>query len=80
MDRTCGGGRLAAAVAAEDDVVGQQLLEPLERAPLPVAQALHHAIAALELVVLPDAGHACSIEDPDEFNAAIRDFLHDIPE
>src|SRR6266487_2123518 len=30
VERTCGGGRLAAAVAAEDDVVGQQLLQPLE--------------------------------------------------
>jgi hypothetical protein len=30
VDRTCGGGRLAAAVATEDDVVGQQLLQPFE--------------------------------------------------
>ena len=34
VDRTRGGGRLAAAVAAEDDVVGQQLLQPLEIAVL----------------------------------------------
>jgi hypothetical protein len=30
VNRTWGGGRLAAAVAAEDDVVGEQLLQPLE--------------------------------------------------
>jgi hypothetical protein len=30
VDRSCGGGRLAAAVATENDVVGQQLLQPFE--------------------------------------------------
>jgi hypothetical protein len=30
VDSTWRGGRLAAAVAAEDDVVGQQLLQPFE--------------------------------------------------
>jgi len=50
-----------------------------ERAPLAVAQALHAAIAGSQLVVLPDAGHVCNLEAPDEFNAAIRDFLHRAP-
>ena len=34
VDGACRGGCLAAAVAAEDDVVGQQLLQPLEIAVL----------------------------------------------
>jgi pimeloyl-ACP methyl ester carboxylesterase len=46
------------------------------RAPLPVAEALQTAIADSKLVVLPDAGHLCNIEAPDEFNDAVRDFLH----
>lgn len=47
------------------------------RAPLTVAEALHAAISGSRLVVLPDAGHLCNIEAPDDFNAAVRDFLHD---
>jgi len=34
VDGTCGGGCLAAAVAAEHDVVGQESLQPLEIAVL----------------------------------------------
>jgi pimeloyl-ACP methyl ester carboxylesterase len=33
--------------------------------------------AGSRLVVLPDAGHVCNVEAPDEFNDAVRDFLHD---
>jgi pimeloyl-ACP methyl ester carboxylesterase len=47
------------------------------RAPLPIAEALHVAISGSKLVVLPDAGHVCNVEAPDEFNAAVRNFLHD---
>lgn len=47
------------------------------RAPLTVAEALHAAITGSTLVVLPDAGHLCNLEAPDEFNVAIRDFLHE---
>mgnify|MGYP003287395470 CR=1 FL=1 len=46
------------------------------RAPLTVAEALHAAIPGSRLVVLPDAGHLCNIEAPDEFNDAVRHFLH----
>jgi pimeloyl-ACP methyl ester carboxylesterase len=46
------------------------------RAPLMVAEALQAAISGSTLVVLPDAGHLCNIEAPDEFNVAVRDFLH----
>jgi pimeloyl-ACP methyl ester carboxylesterase len=45
------------------------------RAPLPVGEALQAAISGSRLVVLPDAGHVCNIEAPDEFNVAVRDFL-----
>lgn len=45
------------------------------RAPRPVAEQLHAAIAGSTLVVLPGAGHVCNIEDPDGFNAAVRGFL-----
>ena len=47
------------------------------RAPLTVAEALHAAISGSRLVVLPDAGHLCNIEAPDEFSTAVRNFLHE---
>jgi pimeloyl-ACP methyl ester carboxylesterase len=45
------------------------------RAPLTVAETLLAAIPGSRLVVLPDAGHLCNTEAPDEFNDAVRDFL-----
>jgi pimeloyl-ACP methyl ester carboxylesterase len=47
------------------------------RAPLMVAEALQAAISGSRLVVLPDAGHLCSIEAPDEFSTAVRNFLQE---
>lgn len=47
------------------------------RAPLAVAEDLQAAISGSTLVVLPGAGHVCSIEAPDAFNSTIRSFLHD---
>jgi pimeloyl-ACP methyl ester carboxylesterase len=47
------------------------------RAPLTVAEALHGAISGSRLVFLPDAGHLCNIEAPDEFSTAVRNFLHE---
>jgi pimeloyl-ACP methyl ester carboxylesterase len=47
------------------------------RAPLTVAEALEAAIPGSRLTVLPDVGHVCSVEAPEEFNAAVRDFLHE---
>lgn len=44
------------------------------RAPLSVAEQLRTAIRGAQLLVLPGIGHVCSIEAPDEFNAAVRDF------
>lgn len=49
------------------------------RAPLTVAHHLRSGIAGSRLVVLANAGHVCSIEAPDEFNTAVRDFLLDQP-
>jgi pimeloyl-ACP methyl ester carboxylesterase len=45
------------------------------RAPLTVAENLHAALSGSTLVVLPDAGHLCNIEAPEEFNRAVRNFL-----
>jgi pimeloyl-ACP methyl ester carboxylesterase len=47
------------------------------RAPLTVAEALQTAISGSRLVVLPDAGHVCNVDAPEEFNVAVRDFLHE---
>ncbi|MGI8519451.1 MAG: alpha/beta fold hydrolase [Actinomycetota bacterium] len=45
------------------------------RAPLTVAEDLHEAIFGSTLVVLPDSGHLCNIEAPEEFNRTVRTFL-----
>ena len=45
------------------------------RAPLTVAEDLHASIPGSTLVVLPDAGHICNIEAPEEFTRAVRTFL-----
>jgi pimeloyl-ACP methyl ester carboxylesterase len=47
------------------------------RAPLTVGEDLHAAISGSALVVLPEAGHVCNVEAPEEFNSAVRNFLHD---
>ena len=47
------------------------------RAPLPVAKDLHAAIPGSTLVVLPDAGHLCSLEAPQAFNRAVGNFFRD---
>ena len=45
------------------------------RAPLAVREALHAGISGSTLVVLPEAGHVCNIEAPEEFNLVMRRFL-----
>jgi len=47
------------------------------RAPLSVAEQLHAAIAGSKLDVVPDAGHLCNVEAPDEFNESVRRFLRE---
>lgn len=46
------------------------------RAPLPVAERIHAAIAGSTLEVLPGVGHVCNIEAADAFNRTVRAFLH----
>jgi pimeloyl-ACP methyl ester carboxylesterase len=46
------------------------------RAPLTVAEALQATISRSKLVVMAEAGHVCNVEAPDEFNDAVREFLH----
>jgi pimeloyl-ACP methyl ester carboxylesterase len=47
------------------------------RAPRAVAESLHASIPGSRLVVLPGAGHVCNAEAPDEFNAAVREFVRE---
>ena len=71
-----GPGDVGRGRAGASEAVDEELVEDGE-APLPIAKALHVAISGSKLVVLPDAGHVCNVEAPDEFNAAVRNFLHD---
>ncbi len=45
------------------------------RSPLHVAEQLHATIPDSQLVVLPRVGHLASAEKPEEFNAAVREFV-----
>lgn len=49
-----------------------------QRAPMPVARALHDAIPGSQLVLLPGAGHQANMEVPDAFTAAVREFLRSV--
>lgn len=49
-----------------------------ERAPRPVARALHAGIPASRLVVVEGAGHSVNVEAPDAFNEHIRRFLRSV--
>jgi pimeloyl-ACP methyl ester carboxylesterase len=44
------------------------------RSPLGVAREFERAIPDTELVVIPGAGHVSNLEEPEIFNAAIREF------
>lgn len=46
-----------------------------ERSPLNVAEDLQSQIRGSQLVVVPGAGHGINAEAPQEFNAAVREFL-----
>lgn len=52
-------------VVGEDDALS----------PPDVARRMQEAVPGAELAVLPRAGHLSSLEAPDEFNAAVTDFL-----
>jgi len=64
-------GELAAVRVPALVVVGEHdALTPPD-----VATAMHRAIPHARLAVLPNAGHLSNLEAPDEFNAAVADFL-----
>ena len=44
------------------------------RSPLRVAYEFRQAIPGAQLVVIPDAGHVSNLEQPEQFNEAVRDF------
>jgi pimeloyl-ACP methyl ester carboxylesterase len=44
------------------------------RSPLSIAAQLRAAIPSCELIVIPNAGHVCNMEQPDAFNAHVRRF------
>jgi pimeloyl-ACP methyl ester carboxylesterase len=44
------------------------------RSPLSVARQFERAIPDTELVVIPRAGHVSHLEQPEQFNAAVREF------
>ena len=48
------------------------------RSPLANAEALHAAIPNSQLVVLPELGHACVVEDPEACSAEIRRFVNTV--
>jgi pimeloyl-ACP methyl ester carboxylesterase len=81
-----GGFRAMARASAEDvrDVLSRIDVPTLllygdrdVRAPRAVAEALHASIARSRLLMLSGVGHVCNVEAPEEFNAAIREFLRD---
>ena len=44
------------------------------RSPLSVARQFERAIPDTKLVVIPDAGHVSNLEQPEQFNQAVREF------
>ena len=49
------------------------------RSPLSVARQFEQAIADATLVVIPGGGHLSNLEQPDLFNAAVREFCRAHP-
>ena len=48
-----------------------------ERSPLSVAEQFREAIRGAKLVVIPDAGHMSNMEQPERFNAEVRQFCRE---
>ena len=44
------------------------------RSPIKVAEQLYDAIPGAKLGIIPNAGHVCNMEQPEEFNAQVRRF------
>lgn len=49
------------------------------RSPLHIARQFLDAIPSSRLVVIPGAGHVSNMEQPDRFNAALREFCRAVP-
>jgi pimeloyl-ACP methyl ester carboxylesterase len=49
------------------------------RSPLSVARQFEHAIPDTQLVVIPGCGHVSNLEQPTQFNEAVRDFCRAHP-
>ena len=45
-----------------------------KRSPVPCGEAMRDAIPGSRLVVIPNAGHASNFEQPERFNAEVREF------
>jgi len=45
-----------------------------ERSPMSVAHQIRDAIPSARLAVIPGAGHISNLEEPAQFNVAVRDF------
>ena len=50
-----------------------------KRSPLSVAHEFHDAIPNSKLEVILNAGHVCNMENPGQFNKAVRDFCLSLP-
>lgn len=48
------------------------------RSPLSVGQAMCDSIKGARLAVIPNAGHVSNMEQPERFNAEVRDFLRHV--
>ena len=46
-----------------------------KRSPIKVGEVMRDAIADARLVVIPNAGHASNMEQPEAFNTAVREFI-----
>ena len=49
------------------------------RSPLSVARQFQDAVPDAKLVVIPDAGHVSNLEQPEQFNDAVREFCRAHP-
>lgn len=45
---------------------------------LAAANYMAAKIASTEMAVVPGAGHACNIDQPELFNATLTEFLHNL--
>ncbi len=46
--------------------------------PVSEAEAMHKGIADSQLIIIPDAGHLMNLEQPEQFNDAVREFLESL--